>query len=549
MSKAYTPPAVELKPDHTGLARLDGVWEFFPGDGTLEELSKRVPDLVTVPGLWEAQGYLELDGFAWYRKVFDLESSAGYWTLEFGAVMDIADVYLNGRLLGRHEAPFTPFELDVSEALRDGRNTLLVRVQDPAVSDPEHLRLPHGKQGWANHFFPSRPSLYMTYGGIWQPVTLRRHGPLIVRSVFFNSDPDDLRVEVVVENRDEQACRGRVAIRTIGLLYEHALDLAPKAQETLAFALGPTSAPRWSPSSPALHDAFIDLILDDGRPSDMRSSRFGLRRVEVRGTQLLIDGTPFRMKSVLVQGFRPDALYAEGTRAQIEQEVRQAKEAGFNTVRLHIKAFDPAYLDVCDELGMCVHSDIPVAEPIQHEELGDDSIVYARCRQAAREQVVRDRNHPCIIIWSAMNELCLDRPEARDWEGYERFVRAMVKEIEACDPTRLIIENDWVEPDPSRVFVARILTAHWYGRLHADYLNAIDEKARLWSELDRPLLITEFGDWGLPEMRQMADAPFWDTHDIYAADLAVTLWPDSVDRFVVETQRYQGLSDRLQMEV
>ncbi len=97
-----------------------------------------------MPGLWEAQGHLDLDGVAWYRRRFRLDESDGWWTLRFGAVMDLADVFLNGRHLGHHDAPFTPFELDPSAALHPGLNTICVRVDDPPVTSREHLRMAHG---------------------------------------------------------------------------------------------------------------------------------------------------------------------------------------------------------------------------------------------------------------------------------------------------------------------------------------------------------------------------------------------------------------------
>ena len=130
-----------------------------------------------------------------------------------------------------------------------------------------------------------------------------------------------------------------------------------------------------------------------------------------------------------------------------------AKAAGLYTLRLHIKAFDPAYLEVCDELGMLLHCDVPVAEPIAHEELAGAG--------------------------------------------------------ELADPTRPLIENDWIEPDPERVFTTPVLTAHWYGRLHTAWLAELDAKARRWAGLGRPLFVTEFGDWGLPQLGDRDDPPFW----------------------------------------
>ena len=537
-----------LEFDSRRAASLDGIWEFFPGDHRLGDLGGLVPDFIRVPGFWEAQGWLDLDGVAWYRRRFDLEDASGQWTLRFGAVMDLAEVYLNGTALGAHEQAFTPFEVDPTVALRRDENVLDVRVLDPSLTHAEHRRMAHGKQGWANHVFPSRPSLYMTYGGIWQGVTLRRHGPVVLGDVFVNGDPDDLVVSAAVGNRAQGEVDVRLGVRTLGLVGEVRGRIPGRATRTLQIRLGRTSAAHWSPERPVLHEATTDVHVD-GVLSDSRLVRYGLRTVRMEGKRLLVDGRPYRMKSALVQGFRADGLYAEGDRAQIVEEVTAAKAMGFNTLRLHIKAFDPTYLDVCDELGMLLHCDIPVAEPILHEEMGGDSALTRRSVAAAREQVRRDRNHPSIILWSAMNEIGDGRWEAREWPGYEQFARALAGAVAAEDPTRPVIENDWIEPDPDYVFVSPILTAHWYGRLHREYLDKIEVASARWADEDRPLFVTEFGDWGLPQMPAVADPPFWDSREVYAAGLAATLWPGTIARFVVETQRYQGLADRLQAEV
>ncbi|HZG35980.1 MAG TPA: glycoside hydrolase family 2 TIM barrel-domain containing protein [Gaiellaceae bacterium] len=501
-----------------------------------------------MPGLWEAQGHLELDGVGWYRRAFRLADADGFWSLRFGAVMDVADVYLNGRHLGTSELAFTPFEVDPTDVLRAGENELAVRVLDPGLDHPEHVRLPHGKQGWANHIFPSRPSLYLTYGGIWQPVTLRRHGPVVVSDAFVNGDPDDLRVTVEVENRAGAAWSACVGIRTLGLVHEERVELEPGARRTVEARLGATSAARWSPASPMLQHALVDVV-PDGAPADTCSVRYGLRTVRLHGHRMVVCGEPYRMKSALVQGFRSDTLYAEGTREQIREEVLAAKAMGFNTLRLHIKAFDPTYLDVCDEEGMLLHCDIPNAEPLAYEEMGDGGVVSQRFAAAARAQVRRDRNHPSVILWSAMNEIGVERAEIRLWPEYEQLARTVHDAVLAEDPTRPVIENDWVEPDPARVFRSPILTAHWYGRLHARYLRRLDEKTARWAAVERPFFVSEYGDWGLPAMPELDEEPFWGTRAVVAADLARSLWPGTLGRFVVETQRYQGLADRLQTEV
>jgi hypothetical protein len=530
------------------VVRLNGTWDFFVGDGELADLAGREPTRITVPGLWEAQGFLELDGVVWYRRRFTIEDPDGWWTLRFGAVMDLAEVYLNGQHLGGHDNPFTPFELDPSTLLTRGENVLAVRVADPPAGSPEHLRTAHGKQGWANHVFPSPPSLYLTYGGIWQPVTLRRHGPVAVRDVFINGDPDDLVAAVELHNCGAAPVRVELTLGTVGLGARAAVDLAAGARRTLELHLGPTAAPRWAPHAPVLHDLQVEVAAAGG-PSDRRSLRYGLRTVRVNGAQLLLNGEPYRMKSALVQGFWPTGLYAEDGYAAIRDEVQAARAMGFNTLRLHLKAFDPAYLEICDELGMLLHCDIPVAEPIAHQELGADTVLARRCIAAAAEQVRRDRNHPSVVLWSAMNELCLECLPARTWDRYEAFARAMVAAVEQADPTRPVIENDWVEPDPERVFASPLFTAHWYGRLQRDYLEQLEAEAARWAGVGRPLLVTEFGDWGLPDLLPRQAPPFWWQGDAIAQDLLASPWPGTLAEFVAGTQRYQGLADRLQAEV
>src|SRR4051794_18783231 len=113
------PAPLRIRLDERGCASLDGEWQFLPGDATVNEIDTLATTTITVPGLWEAQGWVELDGPAWYRLRFqvDEDMAGGWWTLRFGAVMDTAEVYLDGAYLGDHDTPFTPFEFDVTSAM------------------------------------------------------------------------------------------------------------------------------------------------------------------------------------------------------------------------------------------------------------------------------------------------------------------------------------------------------------------------------------------------------------------------------------------------
>ncbi len=531
---------------------LTGEWGFIARDVPLAELGLAESAPIVVPGLWEAQGWLELDGAAWYVRHLDVDTAGDHWTLRFGAVMDEAEVYVNGGFVGRHVGGYTPFSFDVSEALRSGSNELAIRVIDPAAGSIAHLRSAHGKQGWKNDVFPSPPSLYLTYGGIWQPVTLSRHAAVTVEDVFVNGNPSNPLARIQLRNRG-QALAAVVELELDGRVIRRDVVLDPGSDHELELHPDLSDLARWSPKEPTLHRADVRVLIGE-EAQDERSVRFGVRTIEVEGNRLLLNGRPLRIQAALVQGFRGDSLYAEGTREQIEQEVRAAKALGLNTLRLHIKGFDPTYLDVCDELGMLVHCDLPIAEPIQESELDDTGLLAELCSAAAAEQVIRDRNHASIVLWSAMNEIGAEGQAlaVRATAGYERFVGLLYGLLIDLDGTRPVIENDYIEPGRDHVYWSPVLTAHWYGRLSREFLAEIYAKSEESVDLERALLVSEFGEWALPrldvEPSRGEPRPFWSPEQL-RADVSELPWSRTVADFVRGTHSYKGIADRLQIEL
>lgn len=548
------PGSVPLRSGGLQCHELAGPWELVVGPEDLAAARLAPGAAIKVPGLWEAQGWAGLDGPAWYRAHFDLESPGAAWALCFGGVMDVAEVYLNGALLGTHHEPFTPFELECGGHLRDRGNELMVMVTDIARGTPEHGRMAHGKQGWMNHVFPSPPSLYLDYGGIWQPVWLERHGPVRLSRLWSNCRPHRFSVWAKLFAGTAGPVEARVELEVFGRAYSQ--DVVVDGEATARFDLGDVADQGlWWPEEPVLH-ALSASAWAEGQCSDRRTDRTGLRDIQLVDGSFRLNGRPFSMRSALVQGFSRRTLYGGVDRAEAEDEVAKARALGLNTLRLHIKAFDPVYLDVCDELGMMAHCDIPVAEPVAHDELGAEGPLADACAAAAAEQVRRDLNHPCIVLWSAMNELGAEALPVRQGPGYEAFARRLYQVVQDEDGTRPVIENDWVEPGPDRVFCSPLLTAHWYGRLSASYLEGLRSRVVQGSSTGRPLFMSEFGDWGLPSLAPGAwssppdaEAPFWDYRSSLSQLVEASYWEGTVDEFVRGTQLYQGLADRLQVEL
>jgi hypothetical protein len=530
---------------------LDGTWGFHPSADRPTAAQVSALAQVSVPALWQSQGWLEHRGAAWCLRAFHLAAVDGHWTLHFGAVMGRAEVLLNGHSVGTHDGDFTPFSFDVTPYVRAGSNEVAVRIVAGGGDVLEHSRTPHGKQGWKNDIYPSPPSLYMNYAGIWQSVRLERHSWATIRDVFVDIRKE--RAAVCVTLDTAAALRGSLEVQIGRWQVRVPVEGSPEALRAgVAIPIDVAHLQAWSPAQPTLHAAVVRLRVDD-TVLDCTTTRFGVRTIEARGDQLLLNGEPVRVRAALVQGFRPDTLYADGDRAQIEAEVRAAKALGFNMLRLHIKAFAPAYLDICDELGMLLHCDLPIAEPIAVDELDDVGPLARACVAAVSDQVRRDRNHPSVVLWSAMNEIGADPIHAgvRFTAGYERFVRLIYRTIEELDGSRLIIENDFVEPDPAYVFRSPILTAHWYGRLSQKYLDAVAALADSPADHSKVLLVTEFGDWALPSVipsSASGSPPFWWPRDL-EADLADLPWPGTSEEFAQGTHLYKGISDRLQIEL
>jgi hypothetical protein len=249
-------------------------------------------------------------------------------------------------------------------------------------------------------------------------------------------------------------------------------------------------------------------------------------------------------------------------------------------LRTHLKAFEPAWLDAADRMGMLLSADTPIGEPVEDAEVRADSDFARRCRTAIREQFMRDRSRPSIVMWTLMNEVGLGlsnvvkeelarehsnftevlwrlmneeglrRAELIQSDAYADFVGSLWDEAVVADDTRPMVENDFVGLRRELVR-SDIRTPHWYGRGTREFMAALDMRLERLAGEDGPVYVTEFGEWGLPPVEAGAcgeGAAFWDQEDDLRALVAASAWPGSYEDFVVGTQAYQGWVDRIQGE-
>lgn len=495
---------------------LDGSWDFqvapvdHPDVAAIREWRTAV-----VPMPWQAQfsDLRHTSGTAWYRRHFtvDLDSAgvAGEQAaiLHFGAVDYHATIWLNGKLVGEHEGGYLPFEFDVITLLQPGDNELLVRVVDATddrqqYADFPFSELPHGKQSW-----------YGPIGGIWQSVYLEIRPRLHITHIALDPSPQDATVGI------------RVTLSSIPSdIYQVVCTIiAPNGQTVGLGELGEAltniiplnhSPELWSPDSPALYTVVVTLHVNDV-PTHTASKTCGFRTIETRNGRITLNGSPIYLRGALDQGYYPETIYTPNSLEQLENQVHAAKALGLNCLRIHIKIEDPRYYDVADRLGLLIWTEIP------NWALLTDAAAE-RARQTFRGMVERDGHHPSIFAWTLVNEnwgTDLTRNRA-----HRQWLADFFREAKLIDPTRLIVDNSAC---CDNAHVASDLEDFHYYRAIPDHARewdawVADFAARskwAWSSdfgdgraSDLPRLVSEFGNWGLPDpatIQEKGAEPWW----------------------------------------
>ncbi|MBS2547482.1 glycoside hydrolase family 2 [Catenulispora sp. NL8] len=412
---------------------LNGTWDFSRDpDGWGEQ--------IVVPFAWETEAagpeahWLE---WGWYRRQLAAPAdwSGQRIVLHFGAVHHFATVWVNGTLVGEHEGGYTPFELDVTDALDgQGGGTLVVRVHAPL----DKREIVHGKQRSIPRdvydvcaFTPS--------SGIWQPVWLEARPATYLADVALRAGAELDAIEATVSIGGSAGSAGSGSASGSGVRLTATVageqpvtvEVADPSQP-VSFRL-PIAEPRlWSPADPHLYPVTVTLESADG--TDRVAATTGLRRVETDGDRILLNGERLYVRGVLDQGYWPRTGITAPEDQAFVTDLEAARAAGFNLVRKHLKLEDPRFLHHADRLGMLVW-----AEPASTGVFTDEAV--ARFEAQIEPMVRRDGNHPSIVIWGLYNEEWgLDWDVAADPRKQEA-TRHAYDLLKALDPTRPAVDD------------------------------------------------------------------------------------------------------------
>ncbi|UGB33194.1 glycoside hydrolase family 2 protein [Metabacillus sp. B2-18] len=376
--------------------------------------------------------------WVWYQQEFDIPESMLHKQilLHFGAVDYRAMVFINGNLVGTHEGGNTPFSFDITNDLVEGKQSIVVRVEDPS----EDETIPRGKQYWVEK---SAGIWYTRTTGIWQTVWLEAVNKTRIHNVRFTPDIDNgeviidfellgdfvkkqLEIDISFKNESVASELVRVhegLVRTSINLYNR------KILRTGFHHVGWN----WSPENPNLFDITVRLKERD-TVFDEISSYFGMRKIHTENGMVFLNNRPYYQKLVLDQGYWPEGLLTAPTDLDLKKDIELAKEMGFNGCRKHQKVEDPRFLYWADQLGFLVWGEC-AASPTFSEN------AVARLTKEWIEIIDRDYNHPCIVTWVPINESWgVPFIDHNDQEKHHSI--AMYHLIHSLDKTRLVISND-----------------------------------------------------------------------------------------------------------
>lgn len=442
----------------------------------------------------------------WYKRTVDI---SGEWAAEgrrtilnIGACDFETEVWVNGQYIDRHIGGYVSFAMDITEAVKEGENTIVICATDLLRTRTQ----PSGKQ--CQEFF-SHDWFYTRSTGIWQTVWLENVPNHYIKRTKYRPSVDNecLYIEAVCENADgktllAEATFGGKAVGTAS---------AKVSGKVAHLTVNLSEMHLWEVGDGKLYDLTLDL---DG---DKVYSYFGMRKVEYKNNKTYINGKVVYQRLVLDQGYYRDGVYTAPTEQDLIDDIKRSMDMGFNGARLHQKVFEPRFLYHCDKMGYIVWG--------EHANWGLDLARFEPWRGFIpewQEILERDFNHPAIICWCPLNET--QKNQNPD------FVKMLADMTRSYDPDRMYIDaSGWTHQDK----LSDILDIHDYTQDPVKF-----REFYLPLENGTPIVFHHYDKEGLPTFMSEFGGIWWDPTALEEGGWGYGNRPTSEKEFI---ERYDGL--------
>ena len=431
-------------------------------------------DVMQIPSEWNTKDerLFFYEGTVWFKKSFQAVPMEDYRTLlYFGAVNYDCLVWVNGQKAGHQVGGLTPFNYDVSDLLKEGENTIIVKVDNKRHAED----VPTIIFDWWN------------YGGITRDVRLVKVPKVYLEDYnlqLSRKEEGGKMKEITFSAKLNKAEAGHLvtlSIPELKLKKQFTTDASGTVQIT-KFNVQSSKLKVWSPENPKLYQ--VEITLDNSTITD----DIGFRTIETRDKQILLNGKPIFLKGISIHNEKPNG----GGRANSAEDARTllswAKELGCNFVRLAHYPHHEEMVREAEKMGILVWSEIPVYWTIAWT----NPATYENAQNQLRDMIARDHNRANIIIWSIANET----PHSAERDN---FLGRLAKYARSLDDTRLI--SMAMEVTGASNYVNRLnvnmneyVDVVSFNQYIGWYRDVNDAPKMKWEiPYNKPVIISEFG--------------------------------------------------------
>lgn len=460
---------------------LNGKWKFYwqrglknqPENFQLTSFDDSHWDEINVPSVWQTQGYSvpyyyastfpkafsrskgkipsidhDMQEIGFYRKSFTLNENFNGREifLHFGAAKSALEVYVNGEFVGYSQGSMTPHEFNVTKVLKPGENVITAKLY--RYSDGSYLE---DQDMW-------------WLCGIYREVYLFAEPKLCLRDFYFKTDFDDIYTDsnvtlnMYINNynniRGKMTASAKLIDSNNGeiLLGTKETELSG-GNEAVTFAETVKAPEKWSAETPNLYTLVMTIELD-GKIICVKTYKVGFKKVEIKGEKIYYNGMPLMIKGVNRHDFDCDNGWAV-PREIYTQDLDIMKQNNINSIRTSHYPDDPYFYDMCNKYGFYVMDECEVeTHGVRRKGVpGSNPVWTGAVVDRMQRMVLRDRNNPCVFMWSLGNEagdgsnfmemkkaaLALDNSRQFHYEGDFDLTKSDV--ISRMYPTKDIMEK------------------------------------------------------------------------------------------------------------